>query len=147
MQGEVRLRAAAGFALALLFAVTAAIAAKAELNAEVPQGQWKALRLRNLPSGASIAVRVESSGPIQVIFLHQDELKRYPKPVRPAFAGSAERRLTFRVRVPAAGNWYVILDNRKGAEAREVRLLIEAVGPAKPRPKAQPGSGQPEQAI
>jgi hypothetical protein len=58
--------------------------------------------------------------------------------VRPAFAGSAERRLTFRVQVPAAGNWYVILDNRKGAETREVRLLIEALAPPRARPKPQP---------
>jgi hypothetical protein len=149
VQGEVRLKAAIALSLALLLAVTAALAAKAELNAEVPEGKWKALRLRNLAKDASVGVRVESSGPIRVIFLHQDELKRYPNPVRPAFAGSAERRLTFQVRVPAAGNWYVILDNRKGDAAREVRLLIEAAGPAKPkpRPKAQPGSRQPGQAI
>jgi hypothetical protein len=138
VQGEVRLKAAIALSLALLLAVTAALAAKAELNAEVPEGKWKALRLRNLPKDASVGVRVESSGPIRVIFLHQDELKRYPKPVRPAFAGSTERRLTFQVRVPAAGNWYVILDNRKGAEQREVRLLIEAVAPRKPKPAPQP---------
>lgn len=131
--------------MALLFAVSAALAAKAELNAEVPAEKWKALRLRNLPKDASVAIRVESSGPIRVIFLHQAELQRFPKPVRPAFAGSAERRLTFRVQVPAAGNWYVILDNRKGPEAREVRVLIEALAPArakpKPLPKAKPAPG------
>jgi hypothetical protein len=138
VQSEVRLRTAALAALALLFAVSAALAAKAELNAEVPAEKWKALRLRNLPKGASVGIRVESSGPIRVIFLHQDELQRFPKPVRPAFAGSAERRLTFRVQVPAAGNWYVILDNRKGAETREVRLLIEALAPPRARPKPQP---------
>ncbi len=135
------MKAAVAFGLAVLFAVSAAIAAKAELNAEVPEGKWKALRLRGLPKNASIAIRVESSGPIRIIFLHQDELKRFPKPVRPAFAGSAERRLTFRVRVPAAGNWYVILDNRKGSEARDVRLLIEALGPRRTKPKPRPAPG------
>lgn len=141
MQGEVRLRASVLFGLVLLFAVAGAFAAKAELNAEVPAEKWKALRLRGLPKDASVSVRVESSGPIRIIFLHQDELKRFPKPVRPAFSGSAERRLMFRVIVPVAGSYYVILDNRKGTEAREVRLLIEALAPprAKPRPKPQPG--------
>lgn len=137
------MRAAFAVALALFLLATAALAAKAELNAQVPEGKWKALRLRNLPKDAAIAVRVESSGPIRVIFLHQDELKRYPKPVRPAFAGSAERNLTFQVRVPAAGNWYVILDNRKNTEARDVRILIDARGPrrAAPKPKPKPAPG------
>ena len=117
--------------------------AKAELNAQVPAEQWKALRLRGLPKDASLAVRVESSGPIRVIFLHQSELQRFPKPVRPVFAGTAERRLSFRVTLPIAGSYYVILDNRKGAEAREVRVLIEALGPqrSKPRPKPAPRPG------
>lgn len=140
MQSEVRLKAAVALGVALLLAVSAVLAAKAELNAEVPEGKWKALRLRGLPKDASVAVRVESSGPIQVIFLHQDELKRYPNPVRPAFAGSAERRLTFRVRVPAPGSWYVILDNRKGSEARDVRVLIEALGPRRAKPKPKPAA-------
>jgi len=123
----------------LLLAVSAVLAAKAELNAQVPAHKTTNLRLLDLPKGASVAIRVESSGPIRVIFLHQNELQRLPK-VRPAFVGSAERRLTFRVQVPAAGNWYVILDNRKGGEARDVRVLIEALGPAraKPKPKPQP---------
>jgi hypothetical protein len=137
------MRAAFAVFLTLLLLTTAALAAKAELNAQVPEGKWKALRLRNLPKDAAIAVRVESSGPIRVIFLHQDELKRYPNPVRPAFAGSAERSLAFQVRVPTAGNWYVILDNRKNTEARDVRILIDARGPrrAAPKPKPKPAPG------
>jgi hypothetical protein len=141
VQGELPLKAARVLVgLVLLFLVAGVFAAKAELNAEVPAERWKALRLRGLPKDASVAIRVESSGPIRVIFLHQNELQRFPKPVRPAFAGSAERRLTFRVTIPIAGSYYVILDNRKGSEAREVRLLIEAVAPrrAAPKPKPQP---------
>lgn len=142
------MRAAFAVFLTLLLLTTAALAAKAELNAQVPEGKWKALRLRNLPKDAAIAVRVESSGPIQVIFLHQDELKRYPNPVRPAFAGSAERSLAFQVRVPAAGNWYVILDNRKNTEARDVRILIDARGPRRAAPKPQQQrKSEPGQAI
>lgn len=152
MQGEFSLNAAmagnlaaALLGLALFLAGMPVQAAKAELNAEVPAQKWKALRLRNLPKDASIALRVETSGPIRIIFLHQDELQRFPKPVRPAFAATAERRLSFRVTVPVAGSYYVILDNRKGGEAREVRLFIEAVAPRrsetkpKPKPKAAPG--------
>ena len=64
----------------------------------------KALKLRGLPKDASLSVR-------------------------PAFTGSLERRLSFKVTVPVAGTYYVIVDNRKNAESRKVRLLIEALRP------------------
>jgi hypothetical protein len=124
--------------LVLLAAGAEALAAKASLNAQVEEKTWKAVRLRGLPKNASLSVRVEASGPIVVILLHESEVKRFPKPVRPAFAGSLERRLSFRVTVPLAGNYYVILDNRKGSEAREVRLLIEALPARRPEKKASP---------
>lgn len=124
-------------ALAMALPGVDVLAAKAALQAEVPPHQWRALRLKRLPKDASLAVRVETPGPINVILVHQKELERFPNPVRPVFAGSAERRLTFSVTVPTAGDYFVILDNRKGAEARDVRVLIEAL-PA-PRPQRKPG--------
>ena len=56
----------------------------------------------------------------------------------PLFTGVAQRRLSFRLSIPLAGTYYVILDNRKGAEAREVRVLIEATRRARPPQKRQP---------
>jgi len=137
---EVKRQVAILLAILLQLAfVPAALPASAELNAEVPAGKWKALRLKGLPQGASLAVRVETSGPIVVIFVHQAELKRFPeKPVRPAFTGSVERRLAFRVSLPLAGDYYVILDNRKSAADREVRVQIEAAARRKPVPKQDP---------
>jgi hypothetical protein len=126
-------------ALLLVTGAAPAFAATAELAADVPAGKWKALRLRGLPQGASLAVRVETSGPIMVFFVHQEELKHFPeKPVRPAFSGSVERRLAFRVSLPLAGDYYVILDNRKSAADREVRVRIDAAAARKPRPKEEP---------
>jgi hypothetical protein len=104
----------------------------------VPAEKWKTLRLKGLPKNASLSVRVETSGPIRVILARQDEAQRFPKGVRPSFSGSAERRLSFRVTVPLAGTYYVILDNRKGDAAREVRIYIEALPPRKPQPKPAP---------
>jgi hypothetical protein len=153
MQGQVRLKAlraaqcGALFAGALLLA-QAALAAKAELNAEVPAEKWKALRLKDLPKDASVAIRVITSGPISVIFAHQGERGSFPQAVRPAFTGTAERSLTFRVTIPVAGSYYVILDNRKGSQARTVRIQIEALParapegkPPAPRPDAPRGRG------
>ena len=123
-------------------------AASAELSAEVPAKKWKALRLRGLPQGASLAVRVETSGPLVVIFVHQSELKRFPENrLRPQFSGAVERRLSFRVRLPAAGDYYVILDNRRGDGDREVRVQIQAVPARKPAPRPPPGREPDPRAI
>ena len=130
---QVAILAAILLAFALLYAPSRVPAATAELAAEVPAGKWKALRLRGLPQGASLAVRIETSGPILVFFVHQAELKRFPEqPVRPAFRGAVERRLAFRLSLPRAGDYYVILDNRKNAADREVRVRIDAAAARKP---------------
>ena len=94
------MRAAFAVFLTLLLLTTAALTAKAELNAQVPEGKWKALRLRNLPKDAAIAVRVESSGPIQVIFLHQGRVAErapidefFPRPASPEAAAFVKGEL------------------------------------------------------
>jgi hypothetical protein len=67
-----------------------------------------------------------------------DDAQRFPKGLRPRFSGTAERRLSFRVRLGSAGNYYVILDNRKGDAAREVKIFIEAVRARPPQKKPAP---------
>ena len=122
-------------------------AAKVSLSAEVAAHSWKTLRLRGLTKDASLAMRVESSGPIAVMLVHEAEVAKLPNPMRPAFAGSLERRLAFRVTLPAAGTYYVFLDNRQGNEGRTVNILMEALRapsqkpPAK-RPDARPDGGK-----
>lgn len=115
-----------------------ALAAEAELTAEVPAEKWRALRLKNLPKGARLSVRIETSGPIRVILARDSEVQSFPRGLKATFSGSAERRLSFRVTIPIAGNYYVILDNRKGGATRDVRIYVAAVPARKPRPKSQP---------
>ena len=104
-------------------------AAKAQVNSKVPPGKWKAVRLKNLPEGAGLSVKVVANGSLVVILVHEAELKRYPAPVNPAFQGTLETSLSFSVVIPESGNYYVIFDNRRGAEERRVRVLIHAVAP------------------
>jgi len=135
---EVRLKLLA--ALLAVFAA-AALAADAQLSAEVPAEKWRALRLKGLTQGASLAVRVETSGPIRVILAREDEAQRFPRGLKPTFSGTAERQMSFKVSIPAAGTYYVILDNRKGDAMREVRIYVQALPPRKPQP--QPAPRQP----
>ena len=143
MQGPVRLKV---FVALLLSLAAAAFAAEAELSAEVPAEKWRALRLKGLTQGASLRVRVETSGPIRVILAREDEVQRFPKGLKATFSGSAERRLSFAVSIPAAGTYYVILDNRKGDALREVKLFVEALPARRPQPKPKPAPKAPGEA-
>ncbi len=119
-------------------------AAKAQVNSKVAAGKWKAVRLKNLPEGASLSVRVAANGSLVVILVHEAELKRYPAPISPAFQGTLERTLAFSVVIPESGDYYVIFDNRRGADERRVRVLIEANAPKTLNKPPENSGGQKE---
>jgi len=106
--------------------ISAAKAAQATLNTEVEPAKWKAIRLKNLPKGTSVSLAVTSSGTVDLIFIHQDELKRFPAAVNPLFQGTVERKLEFSVVIPTSGDYYVIFDNRQGKQPQKVRVVIRA---------------------
>jgi hypothetical protein len=99
---------------------------------EVPPGKWKALRLRNVPTGALVAVEVRTSGDVVVAFVDGTEYQRYPAVQRPLFAGRVEKRIAFSVTAPAAGNYFVVFDNLSGTESRVVTVQVRAAR-GKPR--------------
>lgn len=114
-------------------------AAQALVNVEVPAAKWKAVKLKNLPQGTKVSIQAESlNGSLDLIFIHGDELKRFPAAVSPEFQGSIERKLSFSAVVSKKGDYYLILDNRQGSEPRKTRLLIKAE-----RGKKQEGSAAP----
>jgi hypothetical protein len=139
------------FGALLLAALTAtapvACAAQAQVNSKVPAGKWKAVRLKNLPEGASLSVKVAASGSLVVILVHEAELKRYPKPISPAFQGTLEKTLSFSVVIPESGNYYIIFDNRRGTDERRVRILIQAKAPPKKQSTPPNNAGGPKQKI
>lgn len=110
-------------------------AAEAELNVEVPAGKWKGVRLKRLPRGASVALQIESSGPLRIIVLDSTELRRFPN-TRPLFEASMDHRIGFSVVIPRSDDYYVVFDNRKASEPRQVRLNVKAEPPARSRPPA-----------
>jgi hypothetical protein len=139
-----------GFALCLLFiAVSArpapAAAAEAAMSVDLPGGKHKAVRLRNLPKGAIMAVAVQTSGPITISLLSELDYRRFPKVEDPVFLGTVERKLSFTVSIPAAGNFYLVLDNRRAEDARKVKFLIRAQrgkAPEGTQPGADPKKGE-----
>jgi hypothetical protein len=97
-----------------------------KFNVEVPSGKTKAIRLRNLPEKATLALQVESNGDLVVALLDASSYSRYAQNPRPLFAGRVERRLSFSVSIPAKGDYFLVLDNRPGREPRAVAVSIIA---------------------
>ena len=133
-------------ALGMMFLHTSVHAAKAQVSSKVPPGKWKAVRLKNLPEGAGLSIKVVADGSLVVILVQEAELKRYPDPVSPVFQGTLETALSFSVVIPESGHYYVILDNRRGAEERRARVQIEAKRPAS-RDDSTKGSEERKQKI
>lgn len=108
----------------------------AAFNVTVPPQQFKALRVKNLPQGASVSVEVISNGEIAVAFVDADDYRRLPKPKRPLMAGKVKNRLTFSVVIPADGHYYVVLINLHTASAYDVTLSVRGERPESNQQKA-----------
>lgn len=106
------------------------------LNVDVPAGQWKAARLKNLPKDAMVAVRVDCNGEILVALVHSNTFRNSPEGIRPLFTGRVDGRLSFSVAIAEKGDHYLILDNRRGTEARAVTVTLQAAPSASDRLQA-----------
>ncbi len=96
------------------------------VSADVAVGKWKAIRLRNLPRDAVVALRVRTTGEVMVAFLDADDFQHFPTVTRPLYSGRVERQIALALKMPATGNYFVVLDNRLGSEPRTVTVTIRA---------------------
>jgi hypothetical protein len=119
---------AGAFSLLSIFLWGSAFAASGPftVNVDVPAGQWKAARLKNLPKDAMVAVRVDCNGEILVALVHSNTFRNSPEGIRPLFTGRVEGRLSFSVAIAEKGDHYLILDNRRGTEAKAVTVTLQA---------------------
>jgi hypothetical protein len=84
-------------------------------------------------------VRAETTGEVMLAFLDTEDYKRFPAPARPLFNGRVEKRIAFALRMPAAGDYFVVLDNRFGNEPQTVAVRIQAArGTPRKEPNKQP---------
>lgn len=102
----------------------------AQVAVEVPAGSTKTVRLRNLPRGTERAVRIEANGALVVALVSGEQL-RAPNP-EALFKAALDRRISFKVAIPEASHYYLVLDNRKGSEAVKARATMQVRRPRAP---------------
>jgi hypothetical protein len=128
------LLAAAALALGCAAALAArpAAAATAQVTIDVPQGKLKSVRLRHLPRGTLVAFAISATGRLAIELVSRTQLKT-GKP-RALFRAALDRRMSFKVAIPRSDDYYLVLDNRRGAEAVTVTATVQAVRGKKQTP-------------
>jgi hypothetical protein len=105
-----------------------------ESTVKVPPSHWTAIELK-IPQNSTtvnVSFKVENGSRIQAIVLSREEAERFNrgKSIRPLLMSGFEKSDEFRVFVPDAGEYVLLLDNR--IEARfpaEVSLRVDVSVP------------------
>lgn len=95
-------------------------------TAVIPAGEYRGVRLNNVPEGAVVEIAVVSDGRINVLLLHEDDAAHFPSDVEPLASGAGENTVGFSARAPHRGVYYLIIDNRSSDQRRQVSIDITA---------------------
>jgi len=128
---------AAGLALGCAMAlagVPSAAAATAQVTIDVPAGKVKSVRLRHLPRGAQVGFVIIANGKLGVALVGGKQLKGGK--ARALFRAAFSRRISFKVAIPASDDYYLVLDNRRGAATITVTATVEAEAGKRKAPSA-----------
>jgi hypothetical protein len=98
----------------------------ASFSLDVPPGQWKTIRLQNLPKDLVVGIAVTSNGMVSVGFLSPSDHSRFPRLNSPLFWGQTESKLGFSVVIPQQSDYYFVVDNRSGTASRHVTFSTQA---------------------
>lgn len=123
-------------------AETQAEIAEARVHVEVPAGGWRSVRAEAIPKGTILSIEIVTDGRVGVLLLGAEDYARFPSPREPSFQGSTGDRISASVRAPTRGDYYVLVDNRDGSDARSVDVAIRGdTGDREPAPEAPGGAG------
>jgi hypothetical protein len=109
----------------------------------VPEGTSSTIRMLNLQGGTRLAFAVQAQDALWVLFVDEENWKRFPQGATPVLSARVKPALSFSVQVPADGNYYLVLDNRERTSPNAVKLQLRATLPAgakrpsDPRPMLQ----------
>jgi hypothetical protein len=109
-------------------------AATAQVTIGVPQGKLKSVRLRHLPRGTQVSIAIDATGRLGVALVSAAQLKAGK--ARALFRAVLERRMSFKVAIPESDDYYLVFDNRRGAEPVTVTATVQAVRGKKEAPDA-----------
>jgi hypothetical protein len=131
-----------GAALALLMPALAP-AVEVAMPVEVPAGQYRALKMRNLVKDVVVAVIIQAPDKLVASVMSEADYRLYPKPQDPVFVGTVDKRLSFTVVIPQTGHYFLVFDNRQGSVPQKVKFLVRAERKQATQPGSQPLPANP----
>lgn len=126
-----------------MLAAAPLFAADAAIETDVPAGQSRSIRIRNLPAGAQLAVRIVANARLLVAVVSARQLKEPRAGEKPLFRAVVQDKLSLRVSIAEAGDYLVVLSNRGGKQAVTVQAEVRvARSPKRAPPPSRPPPGQ-----
>jgi hypothetical protein len=104
----------------------------------VPESASSTIRMLNLSKGTRLAFAVQAQDALWVLFMDEENWKRYPQGATPVVSARITTALSFGVQVPAEGNYYFVLDNRERTTPNAVKMQLRATLPAGAKRPADP---------
>jgi hypothetical protein len=96
----------------------------AKVAVDMSAGQYKAVRLKNLPQDSVVKVDIRCDGVVTVLFATEEQYKEYPNIPRPLFQSTVRDRFNFTVTIPATGNYHLVFDNSAGSRTVKLDAII-----------------------
>lgn len=96
----------------------------AKVAVDVDAGKYKAVRLKNLPRDSVVKFDIKCDGVVTVLFVTEEQYKKYPKISRPLFQSTVRDRINFTVTIPAAGHYHLVFKNNKGSGTARLTAVI-----------------------
>jgi|APFre7841882724_1041349.scaffolds.fasta_scaffold09839_3 hypothetical protein len=96
----------------------------------VPENTSSTIRMLNLSQGTRLAFAMQAQDALWVLFMNEENWKRFPQGATPVLSARVSAALSFGVQVPADGNYYLVLDNREHATPNPVKMQLRATLPA-----------------
>ena len=126
-------------AMAVVLSPATGLAAKqVAMTVEVPAGQHRSLKLRNLVKDVVLAVVVQVPDKLGVSLVSEVDYRRYPQPEEPVFVGVVEKQMSFTVSIPQNGDYFLVFDNRQGSAAQKAKFVVRAEQKSRPPAPATP---------
>jgi len=104
----------------------------------VPESSSATVRMMSLSKGTRLAFAMQSQESLWVVFLDEDNFKRYPNGSTALLTARLAPALSFGVQVPAAGNYFLVLDNREQTKPNKVQMQLRATLPPGAKPAGEP---------
>lgn len=96
----------------------------------VAESTTATVRMLNLSKGTRLAFVVQGQEPLWVVFLDEENFKRFPQGSAALLTARVANALSFGLQLPADGNYYFVLDNRERAAPNRVQMQLRATLPA-----------------